>query len=234
MTASRRVKCLAWAFRCSVPVLLGFLALGTAYGLVVADSGLPWWLAPLSSVLVYAGSGQFLAVALFGAGAGVPEIMLAEVLLNARHIAYGISLFRRIGEAGRFKWYLIYALSDETFALLSTIPEKLEPELDRTLLMVYIALLDQAYWVAGSLIGAAAGALIPFDFEGVGFALTALFIVLMVEQMRRVRRAAPFVLAALISVLAVFLLPARFALLVSLALSVALVHGTGLLKGRPS
>jgi 4-azaleucine resistance transporter AzlC len=219
------------AFRISVPVLLGFLALGTAYGLLLVDSGYPWWLAPLSSLLIYAGSGQFLAVGLFAAGAGLGEIMIAELVLNARHIAYGISLFKRVNRCGRFKWYLIYALADETFALISTLPEAEavagpddEHAEDRSLLMFFIALLDQGYWIAGSVIGAVAGSFIPFNFEGIGFSLTALFIVLMCEQILRVKKAGPFIISAIAAILAVVFLPSRLALLVSLAASIALVQ----------
>ncbi|MDR1908747.1 MAG: AzlC family ABC transporter permease [Spirochaetaceae bacterium] len=218
-------KTLAAAFRYSIPVLLGYLALGAAYGLVLTDSGLPWWLAPLSGVVIYAGAGQFLAVALFSAGAGIAEVLLAEIVLNARHLAYGISLHKRINGAGRFKWYLIYALADETFALISSLPGEEAGGQDRTLLMVYIAALNQFYWVCGSLTGAVLGTLIPFNFEGVGFALTALFVVLMVEQIRRVKKPGPFASAALVSVAAVAILPARFALLAALVVSVALAQG---------
>jgi 4-azaleucine resistance transporter AzlC len=238
MESVNRAKTFAAAFRYSVPVLLGFLALGAAYGLVLTGAGLPWWLAPLSGLVIYAGAGQFLAVALFSSGAGLAEVFIAEIILNARHIAYGISLRKRIEGTGRFKWYLIYALVDETFALISSLPEELEPGLDRTLLMVFIALLDQSYWICGSLIGAAAGALLPFNFEGVSFALTALFVVLMVEQIRRVKKPGPFVTAALVSVLAVLILPSRFTLLGSLAVSIVMVSrgekpGPGRDYGKP-
>ncbi|MDR3336211.1 MAG: AzlC family ABC transporter permease [Treponema sp.] len=222
-----RIKTFAAAFRYSIPVLLGFLAIGTAYGLLLVDSGCPWYLAPLSGLLIYAGSGQFLAVGLFASGAGLGEMLLAELVLNARHMAYGISLFKRINAAGRYKWYLVYALADETFALLSSLPEEDEKGIDRSLLMFYIAVLDQSYWITGSAIGAIAGSLIPFNLEGIGFTLTALFIVLMCEQALRVRNPLPFIVSAVPAILAVVFLPSRFALLVSLAASIVLVQLTG-------
>jgi 4-azaleucine resistance transporter AzlC len=226
-----RAETFARAFRISIPVLLGFLALGAAYGLLLVNSGYPWWLAPLSGLVIYAGSGQFLAVGLFAAGAGLGETLAAELALNARHIAYGISLFKRVGNSGRFKWYLVYALADETFALISNLDEKEDDRYDRNLLVFFIALLDQCYWVTGSLIGAVAGSLIPFSFEGIGFSLTALFIVLMCEQILKVRKAAPFLVSAAAAVLAVVFLPQRFALLVSLAAAIVLVElGSG--RGR--
>jgi 4-azaleucine resistance transporter AzlC len=222
-----RIKTFAAAFRYSIPVLLGFLAIGTAYGLLLADSGYPWYLAPLSGLLIYAGSGQFLAVGLFASGAGLGETLLAELVLNARHMAYGISLFKRINAAGRCKWYLVYALADETFALLSSLPEEDEKGIDRSLLMFFIAVLDQSYWIAGSAIGAIAGSLIPFNLEGIGFTLTALFIVLMCEQALRVKNPLPFIVSAVPAILAVVFLPSRFALLVSLAVSIVLVQFIG-------
>ncbi|MDR1128362.1 MAG: AzlC family ABC transporter permease [Treponema sp.] len=219
-----KAETFAHAFRLSIPVLLGFLALGAAYGLLLVDSGYPWWLAPLSGLVIYAGSGQFLAVGLFAAGAGLGETLAAEMALNARHVAYGISLFKRIRNSGRFKWYLVYALADETFALISNLDEKEGEHYDRSLLMFFIAILDQCYWVTGSLIGAVAGSLIPFNFEGIGFSLTALFIVLMCEQILKVKKALPFLVSASAAVLAVAFLPQRFALLVSLAAAIALVE----------
>jgi 4-azaleucine resistance transporter AzlC len=218
------LKTFTRAFRISIPVLLGFLALGAAYGLFLVDSGYPWWLAPLSGLLIYAGSGQFLAVGLFAAGAGLGEILLAELALNARHIAYGISLFKRIGNSGRFKWYLIYSLADETFALISNLGEEDGGSGDRSLLLFFIAALDQCYWITGSVIGAAAGSFIPFSFEGIGFSLTALFIVLMCEQIIKIKKAGPFLISGAAAILAVMFLPQRFALLASLAAAIALVR----------
>jgi 4-azaleucine resistance transporter AzlC len=172
-------------------------------------------------------------------------VVLAELVLNARHLAYGISLFKRFNAAGRFKWYTIYALSDETFALLSSLPETpTEGRGERNRLMFLVALLDHFYWVTGSLIGAVAGMLIPFDMEGIGFSLTALFIVLMVEQMFRVRKPLPFIISAAAAVLAVVFLPSRFSILSALAVSIILVQwisgigtksavdGSGIREGR--
>ncbi|MDR2159380.1 MAG: AzlC family ABC transporter permease [Treponema sp.] len=217
----------AAAFRYSVPVLLGYLAIGVAFGLLLTDAGYPWWLAPLMGILMYAGAGQYIAVGLFAAGTSLWEAVLIQLVVNARHMAYGITMVKRFNRAGPFRYYLIYALTDETFALLSSLPE--EPAGDggpaeRSRLMFYVALLDQGYWVGGSLIGALAGALIPFDLEGIAFSLTALFVVLMIEQLFRVRQPGIFIVSALTSVLAVFLLPAGISLLSAMILSLGAVQ----------
>jgi 4-azaleucine resistance transporter AzlC len=220
------------ALRYSVPVLLGYLAIGVAFGLLIAGAGYPWWLALVMSIVMYAGAGQYIAVGLFASGAALWEALLIQLVVNARHMAYGISMLKRFRKAGPRKYYLIFALTDETFALLSSLPEPGEgPATDgvpgvsperRELFMFYVALLDHSYWVAGSVIGAVAGSLIPFSTEGIGFALTALFVVLMIEQMFRVKEPGVFIVSALAAALTAVFLPARFSLLSALALALAL------------
>jgi 4-azaleucine resistance transporter AzlC len=213
------------ALKYSIPVLLGYMAIGIAFGLLIVDAGYPWWVSLITSVIMYAGAGQYIAVGLFSAGVPLGEACLVQLVVNARHIAYGLSLFKRINQAGPYKPYLVFALTDETFALLSSLPPEAEAEAHRQgRLMFYIALLDHCYWVIGSLIGAVAGTLLPFNMEGVGFSLTALFIVLMIEQILRVKRPLPFVVSALAAILGTLLLPSRISLLSALVLSLALVR----------
>jgi 4-azaleucine resistance transporter AzlC len=171
------------AFKTSLPVLTGYIAIGIAFGLLVADSGYPFWLAPLMGVITFTGTGQYAAIGLFTAGVGLFELLAVQLALAVRHIAYGFSLYSRFSGAGIYKPYLIYALSDETFALLAATRIDGMNEKNRARYFFYIAALDQGYWIAGSLIGAVAGALIPVSMEGISFSLTALFIVLAIEQL---------------------------------------------------
>jgi 4-azaleucine resistance transporter AzlC len=189
---------------------------------------------------MYAGAGQYIAVELFAAGTTLWEALLVQMVVNARHMAYGISMLKRFQKAGPYKYYLIFALTDETFALLSSLPEGegavsgLSPE-KRGLFMFYVALLNQGYWAAGSVIGAIAGSLIPFNTGGIGFALTALFVVLMIEQILRVRRPGAVIISASAAVLAVIFLPARLSLLSAMALSLVLTPlAEKLFRPRPS
>jgi 4-azaleucine resistance transporter AzlC len=225
MNATAR-RLLPAAFTYSFPVFLGYITLGTAFGLLTVSAGYPWWVALLTSLVMYAGAGQFAALGLFAAGAGLAECLVLELVINARHMAYGLTMFKRFKNAGSCKLYLIFALSDETFALLSSLPEPAagtgephgssgfpgRPEASPRF-MLLVSLLDQLYWVSGALIGALAGSLIPFNTEGIGFALTALFTVLMIEQIRRVKSPALFLSAAAAAVLAVIFLPPKAALL---------------------
>jgi len=208
------------ALRYSFPVLLGYLAIGVAFGLLITDAGYPWWLAPVMSVLMFAGAGQYIAVGLFTAGTSLWEAALVQLVVNARHAAYGLSMLNRFRNAGPVKFYLIFGLTDETFALLSSLPETGDVK-ERTRFMFLVTLLDHFYWVSGSLIGAVAGSLIPFGTEGIGYALTALFIVLMTEQILRVRKPGVFTASAVTAVLCALFLPQRISLLAAMALALA-------------
>jgi 4-azaleucine resistance transporter AzlC len=213
------------AIKYSFPVFLGYIAIGVAFGLLLVEAGYPWWMSLVMGVVMYAGAGQYIAVGLFAAGAGLWEAALVQLVVNARHIAYGAAMFKRFNAAGPYKWYLIFSLSDETFALLSSLPDRADQNSrDRVAFsrfMFLVALLDQLYWIAGGLIGALLGTFIPFDIRGISFALTALFVALMVEQILRVRRPGPFIISAVAAVLAVALLPSRISLLSAMAISLA-------------
>ncbi|NLJ11104.1 MAG: AzlC family ABC transporter permease [Treponema sp.] len=208
-------------FTYTLPVLLGYLPLGFAFGLLLVDAGYPWWLAPLMSLTMYAGAAQYIAVGLFTAGASLWEAMLITLLVNSRHLAYGMALFNRFPPRSLRRLYLIFALTDETFALLSSLPSP-QSQKEREAYhsrMFWIALLDHSYWMAGSVLGAIAGTMLPLRIEGIAFALTALFIILMIEQIFIVRRAYPFVVAALLTLLSRVFLPARLLLPVSIVVS---------------
>jgi len=219
------------AFKYSIPVLLGYITLGIAFGFMVTGSGYPWWLALVMSLWMFAGAGQFIALGLFAAGTSLWQVCLIQLVVNIRHTAYGLSMLKRFSDTGFFKPYLIFSLTDETFALLSSLPET---ENGRRHFMIYVAVLNQLYWVSGSLAGALAGTLIPFSMKGVSFALTALFVVLMMEQIMRIKKAGIFIVSAASALLGVFILPGNISLLAALALALFLssfIERQGFTKG---
>lgn len=218
---------LAAAFRASLPVLLGYTTIGLAFGLVLVGTGLPWWLSPLMALVVYAGAAQFMGVSLIAGGAGLAEIGLLTLVMNARHAVYGLSLLERFSGAGRLKPYLVFGLTDETYGLLTTV----EPPRGADPIRFYAALtaLDQCYWFLGCLAGALLGAALPFDTTGLDFALTALFVVLLVEQLRAQSRPEPYLAALAAGALAYLLVDSRDFLLAALALAMG---GLFLLRGR--
>lgn len=190
-------KVLRQTIRLTSPVFFGYIAIGIAFGLLVVNKGYPWWLAPATGVLMFTGTGQFFGIGLFAAGAGLGEILLVELLLSIRHIFYGLSLIGKYKETGKYKPYLVYAMTDETFALVisSEPPEGVKPGVFYTL----ISLLDQSYWVLGSTIGAVAYSILEkFQLsqylEGVDFALTALFVVLLMEQLKERKNIIPAII----------------------------------------
>ncbi|MDX9802171.1 MAG: AzlC family ABC transporter permease [Spirochaetia bacterium] len=182
------------AFKTTIPVLFGYVPIGMAYGFLLVKTGLEWYWAPLMCIIIFAGAAQFLALSLFAQQKSAVEMAIAVFLINARHMVYGISLLERFS---LFKWakpYLIYGLTDETYALLTTVDP---PEwCDHERFDFWITLFNQSYWTAGSTIGALIGSVIMWDAPGLDFALTALFIVLLVEQIKALKRPGPFIAAA--------------------------------------
>ena len=215
------------AFVRSIPVMAGYVVLGIGFGVLMhaAGYGLLWTLA--MSLLIYAGSMQYVGVGLLSGGASVVTAILTTVMVNARHLFYSISMIRVYRDSGRLKPYLIFALTDETYSLLcdGEVPEGADAELYRVLVSAF----DHSYWVIGSVLGSLLGAVLPFSTEGIEFSMTALFLTSFVEQWVRKGNRIPALtgLGATLLSLAVFgperfLIPAM--LLITLVLS--------LLRGR--
>lgn len=223
--AENREKGMPGAFRAALPrtlpVLAGYLVLGVAFGLLLNSIGLGVFWAAAMSILVYAGSAQFLAVSLIGASASLPQVALLTFLLNFRHFFYGLSMVSRYQGVGKRKLYLAFALSDETYAILAgALPPA---QVDPADYYFAVSLLDQCYWVAGSLIGATVGQLITFDTTGVDFAMTALFVVLAVEQWKSARRHAPALFGVCCGVVCLLIFGPDLFLIPALAAIVALL-----------
>lgn len=168
------------AFPYTIPVLTGYLFIGTAFGVMYAEKGYSFLWAILMSIMVYAGSGQYLAVNFFTPGISFVQVIFLTFMVNVRHIFYGISLVERFNKIGKSRWYMIFALTDETYSLLCT--TKTPKGVDEAKFLFAISVLDHSYWVIGSAIGAIAGTLLPINSEGIEFAMTALFVVIFIEQ----------------------------------------------------
>jgi len=173
-------KALKTVFLDTVPVLTGYLFLGAGFGILLAEQtgkGVLWAL--LMSVFMFAGSGQYLAVSLLANGTSLISSAIAMFLVNARHIFYGISLLD-IYKGSREKPYMIFGLTDETYSLVT---QNQPPEgMTKHRYCFLVTLFDHIYWIAGCTLGNLAGHLIPINFEGVEFVLTALFVTMFVEQ----------------------------------------------------
>lgn len=205
------------ALRLSLPVMFGYVPLGIAFGVLFSDLGYHWLWATAMGLFIYAGAAQFLAVGLIANHAGLFEVFVAILLLNARHLVYGLSLISTLGLKGWRRWYLIFALTDETYSLLSVTTSGSQ---DR--LQLRIAALNQCYWVFGCTLGGWLGSQLDLPTEGAEFALPALFTVLAIEQYRAVRRPLLFVAALVVAGIAL-LVSADNMLLIAILLSVSLL-----------
>ena len=178
------IKLIKNCIKITSPIFFGYITLSIAFGILLVEN-YPWWLAPVMSIFMYAGAAQFISIGLFAAGTPLPAICITMALVNLRHIVYGLSLITKFKNCGRWRPYLIFGLTDETYSLLTSI----EVPASTTPGTFYgtITLLNQIYWVAGSLLGALIGNILPFDMAGADFALTALFAVLTLEQILKTK-----------------------------------------------
>ena len=164
------------AFKLTLPVACGYLFLGTAFGAMLAQAGFgPAW-ALAASGLIYAGSLQFVMVPFLAAGSLV-TVALTALMINARHLFYGLSFIERFERMGKWKPYMIFSLTDETYSVFCALPGE-----ESNGLMARVAVYDQLYWVAGSVFGGLLATSLPFDLTGIDFSMTALFIVICVER----------------------------------------------------
>ena len=216
-------KTARYALLRTLPVMAGYLVLGLGFGVLLQSKGygLGWALA--MSLLVYAGSMQYVAVDLLAGGASLIAAALMTLTVNARHLFYGISMVERYRDAGPAKPYLIFALTDETYSLVCSgeVPEGV----DRRGYFFLVSLLDQLYWVAGSAAGALVGSLLPFDSTGIDFSMTALFLGGMTEQWRASRDHTPALVGLGVSLACLvvfgadnFLIPAMIGITLALTL----------------
>jgi len=206
------------AFKVSIPVMMGYMVLGFAFGLLAVSSGFKWYNAFLMSVFIYAGALQFLAITLLKAKAGFFDIFIASIMVNIRQSFYGLSLLHKFKKV-LFKPYLIFALTDETYALLTTIKEN--KNIKKKWYYLYLSFLNQSYWVSGTLLGSIIGSNTHFDTKGLDFSLTALFVVLAIEQYKQIRKAFPFVLGVIASILGFVLVSKDNMLVTSIIIALA-------------
>ena len=219
------------AFKISLPIMFGFVPLGIAFGLLFQDLGYPWYFASLMGIIVYAGAAQFMAIGFLSAGLGVVEIAMSTFFLNSRHMFYGLSFLESFGNWNIRKLYLIFGMTDETYALLTTI--QVPDSFVKERYYFYITLFAQFYWVLGCTIGALLADILAFNTDGMEFAATALFVVLLIEQWIIVRRLLPFIVGFVSSVIALAFF-INHMLLVAIMISIASIVFMRLIKGSES
>lgn len=176
-------RTLKFALKQSLPVLFGYLFLGSAFGVMLYEAGYNWIWAIFISLFVYAGSGQFLLCSLITQNASIPTVAVMTLFINSRHLFYGLSFVEKFKAGGWRYPFMIFGLTDETYSVntsLTSFPDGVDEPRARYLISVF----DHCYWILGSVIGALAGQLIPIDFEGIDFSMTALFVVIFIDLVR--------------------------------------------------
>lgn len=215
-----------YVFYKTIPVLLGYLFLGFAFGLLLQEAGYSFWWAFLSSAIVYAGSIQFVLVDFLSGGTSLPVIAVMTLLINSRHAFYGLSFVEKFRKMKTYP-YMVFSLTDETYSLLCSL--KTPEGMDEKKVMFLISLFDQLYWIAGSVLGAVLGQMLPFEMTGIDFAMTALFVTIFVDQWREARSHLPAVIGLCSSVVCLLIFGGSNFILPSLIITVGLLMA---LRGR--
>lgn len=196
-------KAVQAAFPHTIPVLIGFLFMGTSYGLLMRSKGFPFWYPVAMSVLIFTGSGQFMAVELLVSMFRPLHALFLTLVVNARYLFYGIPMLEKFKGMGWKKAYLIFGMCDETFSINCTVTPP--PDVDRGAFMMAVTVLDHLYWIAGTTLGALLGSVVHFDTTGLDFVMTALFVVLFVGQWEENRDHRPALTGIVCSVLCLVL-----------------------------
>ncbi len=211
------------ALKDTVPVMTGYVFLGLGFGILMQQNSYGVLLSVAMSIFIYAGSMQYVAVGLLTSGAGLITAALTTLLVNARHLFYGISMIDAYKGAGSKKPYLIFALTDETFSLVSK--ENTPNGVNKHTYYFLVSLLDQCYWVIGTLLGSLAGAVLPINFEGIEFVLTALFVTIFVEQWLSTKNHIPAIIGVVTTSVCLFIFGKELFLIPAMILIAGILAG---------
>lgn len=213
------------AFTDTIPVMTGYIVLGFGFGIVLKANGYGLFWALIMSLFIYAGSMQYVAIGLLSSGASLITAALTTLMVNARHLFYGISMLDKYKDTGKAKPYLIFALTDETYSLVCKDNINVTEE-NKKNYYFFVSLFDQIYWVAGSVLGAVIGNLVEFNSNGIEFALTALFLTVLTEQWLTAKNHAPAIIGIIVSLICLlifgrenFLIPAMLIIALLLCIS---------------
>ncbi len=170
------------AFVKSLPIMCSYFFLGAAYGIMMEETGFPWYVALLLSMTVYTGAFQFVLITFLSTGASLLTIAITALLMNSRQSFYSLTFLNDFKRMGKRKLYMIHSLTDETYAVNCTLEL---PRKEKEDTMFGVALLSHCYWMAATVAGAVLGQLIPFELEGIDFCMTALFVIIFMDQWKK-------------------------------------------------
>ncbi|MCQ4672284.1 AzlC family ABC transporter permease [Lactonifactor longoviformis] len=209
------------AFPYTIPICAGFMFLGIAYGIFMRSKGFAFWYPMLMSATIFAGSMEFVAVSLLLSPFQPFYALLLALMVNARHLFYGLSMLEKYRGTGRKKWYLIFGMCDESFSINCTTDPP--AGIDRGWFMFFVTLLNQCYWFAGATAGAVLGGFLHFDTKGLDFVMTALFVVIFLDQWFASRDHFPAVIGVVATAVCLFLFGPDNFILPSMATMLAIL-----------
>ena len=183
---SMRRRALAAAFPHTIPVLTGYAFLGVAYGIYMRVSGFPFWYPTLSSVVIFGGSLEFVLVSMLMSSFAPLQTFLMALMIQARHLFYGIALLEKYRYLGKMHFYLIFGMTDESFSVNCS--AEIPDGVDEGWFYFFVTLLDHCYWVTACTVGGLLGSLISFDTQGLDFVMTAMFVVIFLNQLMKERK----------------------------------------------
>lgn len=214
-------KEIKYSLKQCVPVIPGYIFLGIAFGLMLHNVGYHVVWAFAISLFVYAGSMQMLMVSLLAQGMDLISVAVMTFLINGRHIFYGLSFVEKYKNMGKKYPYMIFSLTDETYSVMCGLSES--EEFDNEQVMFYISLFNHGFWILGSIIGGLAGQFITFDVSGIDFSMTALFVVIVIEQWHQSKNRIPVMVGLLSAIIFLILFGPDAFILPSLSATVFLI-----------
>ena len=176
------------AFVKSIPIFCSYVFVSMAYGMMMASAGFPWYDSLLVSLTVYTGAFQFVLITFLSSGASLITIALTALLMNSRQSFYSLTFLKEFKQMGRRKLYMIHTMTDETYAVNCTLDL---PKKEKEDTMFLVALFSRCYWMFGAVLGGILGQIIPFDLTGIDFCMTALFLIIFIDQWERVKKHTP-------------------------------------------
>lgn len=190
------------AFVKSIPILCGYFFVSIAYGIMMQNSGFSWFYSLLISMTVYTGAFQFVLITFLSSGASLITVGLTALFMNSRQTFYSLSFVKDFKNMGKRMLYMIHTMTDETYAVNCTLNM---PEKEKQDTMFYVALFSRFYWMIGTVLGSVAGQLIPFELEGIDFCMTALFVIIFIDQWEKTKNHKPALIGIVISIICLIL-----------------------------
>lgn len=222
MRKKKHLAAIKAAFPLTLPIMAGYLVLGFGFGLLLQSKGYHFLWAFLMSLTIYAGSMQYVAIDLLSSGAGLITAGLMTLVINARHLFYGITMLTRYQNIGKAKPYLIFGLTDETYSLVCS--RKAPEGINESAFFFWITFFDQCYWILGSILGSLFGQVIAINTKGVDFSMTALFTVILTDNLIKKDSRIPSVIGLAISFICLLLFgTANFLIPSMLGITIALM-----------